>query len=60
MDKKNQEEIKNLFLIKNGYNHGLHFEDDEIQIEIIKNIIPNIKIIHIHQNILTKENVRHL
>lgn len=47
-------------LIESGYTHGVHFEDDEIQIEIIKKHIPNIRIVHLVSNLVTKENVRHI
>jgi len=49
-----------LYLIASGYQHGIHFEDDEIQIEIIKKMVPNVRIVHMVQNIVTKENVRHV
>lgn len=47
-------------LIENGYTHGVHFEDDEIQIEIMKKMIPNIRIVHLVSDLVTKENVRHI
>lgn len=47
-------------LIENGYVHGVHFEDDEIQIEIIKKHIPDIRIVHVVSDLVTKENVRHI
>lgn len=47
-------------LIESGYTHGVHFEDDEIQIKVIKNIIPNIRIVHLVSDLVTKENVRHI
>jgi hypothetical protein len=42
-----------------GYEVGVHFEDDEIQIEQIKIIAPWVNIIHINHNLVEKENVRH-
>jgi hypothetical protein len=39
-----------------GYEIGVHFEDDEIQIEVIKSIIPDLKIVHLVSNLVNKEN----
>ena len=47
-------------LMKEGYEHGVHFEDDEIQIRAIKAIVPNIRIVHVVSDLVTKENVRHV
>ena len=49
-----------LQLLKEGYEHGIHFEDDEIQIRAIKAIVPNVRIVHVVSDLVTKENVRHL
>jgi hypothetical protein len=46
-------------LIESGYQHGIHFEDDEIQIEEILKIVPNVRIVHVVSNLIEKENVRH-
>jgi len=45
-------------LIESGYEHGIHFEDDEVQIEAIKQILPDITIVHVVSNLVEKENVR--
>lgn len=49
-----------LQLLKEGYEHGVHFEDDEIQIRAIKSIVPRVRIVHVVSDLVTKENVRHL
>lgn len=46
-------------LIESGYEHGIHFEDDEIQVEEIRKIVPNVRIVHVVSNLVEKENVRH-
>lgn len=45
-------------LISQGNNIGIHFEDDEIQIEEIKKLVPSINVIHIKHELTEKENVR--
>ena len=47
------------WIIDQGYKHGVHFEDDEIQIEEIKKIVPDVRIVHVVSNLVDKENVRH-
>ena len=47
-----------LKLMREGMEHGVHFEDDEIQIEEIKKIIPNIRIVHVKSDLVEKENIR--
>jgi hypothetical protein len=42
-----------------GLEHGVHFEDDEVQIAEIKKLIPEVRIVHVVSDIVTKENVRH-
>ncbi len=42
-----------------GYNIGIFFEDDEIQIKEILKIVPDIRIVHVKSNLIEKENVRH-
>ena len=42
-----------------GYKIGIHFEDDEIQIEEIKRIAPWVNVVHIKHDLVEKENVRH-
>lgn len=48
-----------LQLLKEGYDHGVHFEDDEVQIRAIKAIVPRVRIVHVVSDLVTKENVRH-
>ena len=45
-------------LIDSGFQHGLHFEDDEIQIEEILKIVSSINIVHVKSNLIEKENVK--
>ena len=42
-----------------GINVKCHFEDDEIQIQQIKAIVPDVKIVHLVHDMTEKENVRH-
>ena len=37
-----------------GFKHGVHFEDDEIQIAEIWKIVPNITIVHIKHELTVK------
>jgi hypothetical protein len=46
-------------LMEMGYEHGVHFEDDEVQIAEIKKLIPEIRIVHVVSDLVNKENVRH-
>lgn len=43
-----------------GYEIGAHFEDDEVQVAIIRRECPDISVIHIVHNLTEKENVRHI
>lgn len=36
-----------------------HFEDDPIQVEIIRSILPEFKVFYLEQDVTEKENVRH-
>jgi len=45
-------------LIDSGFEHGIHFEDDEIQIEEILKIVKFVNIVHIKSNLVEKENVK--
>lgn len=47
-------------LINSGTVHGIHFEDDEIQIQEIRKIVPGVRIVHVVSNLVEKENVRHI
>ena len=42
-----------------GYEHGVHFEDDPVQIQVIKSIIPDITIVHCQSNLVDLENTWH-
>jgi hypothetical protein len=42
--------------LKEEYNHGVHFEDDPVQIEVISCIIPDIRIVHLKSNLVNLEN----
>jgi hypothetical protein len=46
-------------MIDSGIEHGVHFEDDEIQIEAIRGIVPDVRIVHVVSDLVDKENVRH-
>jgi predicted phosphatase len=46
-------------LIESGIKHGVHFEDDDIQIEEIRKIVPTVRIVHVVSDLVNKENVRH-
>lgn len=48
------------YLREQGYTISTHIEDDEVQIEQIKIIAPWCKTIHVVQDLVSKENVRHL
>lgn len=50
--------IENLKFI--GYRIGIHFEDDLIQAEIIKNFHPWLNVVILSHDLITKENVRHI
>lgn len=46
-------------LQKLGYSIGAHFEDDEIQAEIIRKHCPDITVVMLVHSLTNKENVRH-
>lgn len=46
-------------LIDSGIEHGVHFEDDEIQIEAIKSLLPDVRIVHVVSDLVEKENTIH-
>lgn len=46
-------------LINSGFKHGIHFEDDPVQIEVISKALPNIRIVKVLSNLVELENVRH-
>jgi hypothetical protein len=47
------------YLKRSGVEHGVHFEDDPVQIEEIKRVIPDVRIVHVVSDIVPKENFRH-
>ncbi len=47
-------------LREGGFDLKIHFEDDEIQKEIIEKECPWITVVHVVHNLTEKENVRHL
>lgn len=46
-------------LIEGGMLLGVHFEDDEIQIDAIRTILPNHPIVHVKSNLVEMENIWH-
>ena len=46
-------------LITLGIPIGIHFEDDPIQAEEIKKIVPSVNVVLLHHDLVEKENVRH-
>lgn len=47
------------YLEEMGYRIGIHFEDDPIQAEEIRKIMPHVKVVELKHNLVEKENVRH-
>ena len=47
-------------LLSQGMNILVHWEDDPVQIEEIKKIVPEISVIYVCHNLVEKENVRHI
>jgi len=45
-------------LIEDGHEIEFHFEDDPVQIEEIKKILPDLKIVHVSSNFVELENMR--
>lgn len=43
-----------------GYIIGIHFEDDPIQAEVIRDSHPEIHVVMLQHNLMTMENVRHI
>lgn len=46
-------------LLNNGTVIGIHFEDDPIQADVIRKLVPEIKIVLLQHNLVDKENVWH-
>lgn len=47
------------YLEKTGMRFGIHFEDDPIQAEIIRKMMPHINVVLLQHELVEKENVRH-
>jgi hypothetical protein len=47
-------------LKESGYDVQIHFEDDPIQIEVIKKHAPWVAIVHLDHDLTYKENMRHV
>jgi hypothetical protein len=48
-----------LSLMDAGFEIGVFFEDDPIQVAEIRKILPDLKIVHLVHDLTEKENVRH-
>lgn len=49
-----------LKLKNEGIQVRIHFEDDPIQIAVIKELVTFVTIVHLDHNLVEKENVRHI
>lgn len=47
------------YLEQTGMRIGIHFEDDPIQAEIIRKMMPHINVVLLQHELVEKENVRH-
>ena len=47
------------YLEQSGMKFGIHYEDDPIQAEIIRKMMPHINVVLLQHNLVEKENVRH-
>jgi hypothetical protein len=47
------------YLEESGMRFGIHYEDDPIQAEIIRKMMPHINVVLLQHNLVEKENVRH-
>jgi hypothetical protein len=48
-------------IIRSIVNHGIHFEDDFVQIDVIRKILPDVRVVHVNTNgMINLENERHL
>lgn len=47
------------YLEQSGMRFGIHYEDDPIQAEIIRKMMPHINVVLLQHNLVEKENVRH-
>ena len=42
-----------------GYRFGIHYEDDPVQAEVIKKMMPHINVVLLQHDLVEKENKRH-
>ena len=47
------------YLEQTGMRFGIHFEDDPVQAEIIRKMMPHINVVLLQHELVEKENVRH-
>ena len=48
------------YLEEIGMRFGIHFEDDPVQAEIIRKMMPHINVVLLQHELVEKENVRHV
>jgi len=48
-----------LYLEEMGLRFGIHYEDDPIQADIIRKMMPHINVVLLQHELVEKENVRH-
>ena len=49
-----------VYLEEIGMRFGIHFEDDPVQAEIIRKMMPHINVVLLQHELVEKENVRHV
>ncbi len=47
------------YLEQSGMRFGIHYEDDPVQAEVIKKMMPHINVVLLQHDLVEKENVRH-
>lgn len=47
------------YLEQTGMRFGIHYEDDPVQAEIIRKMMPHINVVLLQHDLVEKENVRH-
>jgi hypothetical protein len=47
------------YLEELGYKFGIHYEDDPVQAEVIKKMMPHINVVLLQHDLVEKENKRH-
>jgi len=48
------------YLEEIGHRFGIHYEDDPVQAEIIRKMMPHINVVLLQHELVEKENVRHV